>query len=56
MFNNQLISLIMAPSEYTQYKWLDAEEMRPRQHDDSSQYAANKILQKLFESLISESL
>lgn len=46
----------MSPNEYTQYKWLDAEEMRPRREDDSSQYAANKILQKLLESLISESL
>ena len=53
MFKNQLI---MSPSEYTQYKWLDAEEMRPRRRDNSSQYAVNKILQKLLESLISESL
>lgn len=53
MFKNQLV---MTPNEFTQYKWLDAEEMRPRRQDDSSQYAANKILQKLFESLISDSL
>lgn len=46
----------MTPNEFTQYKWLDAEEMRPRNKDDSAQYAANKLLQKVLESLISESL
>lgn len=53
MFKNQLV---MTPNEYTLYKWLDAEEMRPRKQDDSAQHAANKLLQKVLESLISESL
>ena len=53
MFKNQFV---MTPNEYTQYKWLDAEEMRPRRQDESSQYAANKLLQQLLDSLISESL
>lgn len=53
MFKNQLV---MTPNEYTQYKWLDAEEMRPRRKDDSAQYAANKLLQKILDSLISDNL
>lgn len=53
MFNNQFV---MTPSEYTQYKWLDAEEMRPRRQDDSAQHAVNKMLQKVLESLISDNL
>lgn len=53
MFKNQLV---MTPNEYTQYKWLDAEELRPRKKDDPAHYFESKLLQKVFESLISDNL
>lgn len=46
----------MTENDLTLYKWLDAEEMRPKRVDSDSQRAANKMLFKVFESLISDAL
>lgn len=44
----------MTQNELTTYKWLDAEEMRPRRVSDDAQKATNKLLQKVFEMFLSD--
>ena len=44
----------MTQNEMTIYKWLDAEEMRPKKESDDAQKATNKLLQKVFEIFISD--
>lgn len=44
----------MTQNEMTAYKWLDAEEMRPKKASDDAQKATNKLLQKVFEMFISD--
>lgn len=44
----------MNTNEMTTYKWLDAEEMRPKKASDDAQKATNKLLQKVLEMFISD--
>lgn len=44
----------MTQDEMTTYKWLDAEEMRPKKQNSDAQKATNKLLQKVFEMFISD--
>lgn len=43
----------MTQNEMTTYKWLDAEEMRPKKQNSEAQNATNKLLQKVLEMFIS---
>lgn len=44
----------MTQNEMTTYKWLDAEEMRPKKQSSDAQKATNMLLQKVFEMFISD--
>lgn len=44
----------MNTNEMTTYKWLDAEEMRPKKQNSDAQKATNKLLQKVLEMFISD--
>lgn len=44
----------MTQNEMTAYKWLDAEEMRPKKQNSDAQKATNKLLQKVLEIFISD--
>lgn len=44
----------MTQNEMTTYKWLDAEEMRPKKASDDAQKATNKLLQKFLEIFVSD--
>lgn len=43
----------MTPNEKEQYRWLDAEELKPRKSDDNQQ---SKLMSKLLELLVSDSI
>lgn len=44
----------MTRDEMTTYKWLDADEMRPRKESNDAQRATSQLLQKLMEMFISD--
>lgn len=44
----------MNQSEMTKYKWLDAEEMRPKKQNSDAQKATNKLLQNVLEMFVSD--
>lgn len=44
----------MTHNEMTIYKWLDAEEMRPKKQNSDAQKATDKLLQEVLEMFISD--
>ena len=44
----------MNQNEMTAYKWLDAEEMRPKKESNDAQKATNNLLQKFLEMFVAD--
>lgn len=44
----------MNSDEMTIYKWLDADEMRPKKDTSDAQRATNQLLQKVLEMFVSD--